>query len=154
MKCIFFLNNFPNNFPKQFSFRYPKSWFINAICCWHTLGKLITYLLHTRVCVFAKSLQSCPALCDPMDSSPPGLSVHRFSRQEYWSELPCPAPGVFPTQGSNSSLSSLLCWQAGSLPLVPPLVKPSWSPSQVAILIRFYMIKSFVLFIEVIITTI
>ena len=23
-----------------------------------------------------KSLQSCPTLCDPMDSSPPGSSVH------------------------------------------------------------------------------
>ena len=25
-----------------------------------------------------KSLQSCPTLCDPMDSSPPGFSVHRI----------------------------------------------------------------------------
>ena len=26
----------------------------------------------------AKWLQSCPTLCDPMDSSPPGFSVHRI----------------------------------------------------------------------------
>ena len=26
----------------------------------------------------AKSLQSCPTLCDPLDSSPPGSSVHRI----------------------------------------------------------------------------
>ena len=26
----------------------------------------------------AKLLQSCPTLCDPMDSSPPGSSVHRI----------------------------------------------------------------------------
>ena len=26
----------------------------------------------------AKSLQPCPTLCDPMDSSPPGSSVHRI----------------------------------------------------------------------------
>ena len=26
----------------------------------------------------AKSLQSCPTLCDPMDSSPPDSSVHRI----------------------------------------------------------------------------
>ena len=26
----------------------------------------------------AKSLQSCPVLCDPMDCSPPGSSVHRL----------------------------------------------------------------------------
>ena len=30
----------------------------------------------------AKSLQSCPTLCDPMDCSLPGSSVHGFSRQE------------------------------------------------------------------------
>ena len=28
------------------------------------------------VCMRAKSLQSCPTLCDPMDHSPPGSSVH------------------------------------------------------------------------------
>ena len=26
--------------------------------------------------MYAKSLQSCPTLCDPMDCSPPGFSVH------------------------------------------------------------------------------
>ena len=26
----------------------------------------------------AKSLQSCLTLCDPMDSSPPGSSIHRI----------------------------------------------------------------------------
>ena len=43
-----------------------------------------------------------------------------FSRQEYWSGLPCPPPGHLPTQRSNSHLLCLLHWQAGSLPLVPP----------------------------------
>ena len=28
-----------------------------------------------------------------MDCSPPGSSVHGFSRQEYWSGLPFPSPG-------------------------------------------------------------
>ena len=28
------------------------------------------------VCVYAKSLRLCPILCDPMDYSPPGSSVH------------------------------------------------------------------------------
>ena len=37
-----------------------------------------------------------------------------FSRQEYWSGLPFPTPGIFPTQGSNPCL---LHWQVGSLPL-------------------------------------
>ena len=40
----------------------------------------------------AKSLQSCPTLCDPIDGShqaPPSLG---FSRQEHWSGLPFPSP--------------------------------------------------------------
>ena len=43
-------------------------------------------------CMHAKSLQSCLTLCDPMDRSLPGSSVHGFSRKEYWSGLPCPSP--------------------------------------------------------------
>ena len=41
--------------------------------------------------------QSCPALCDPMDCSRPGSSVHGISpRQEYWSGMPCPPPEDLP----------------------------------------------------------
>ena len=43
--------------------------------------------------------QSCPTLYDPMDYSPPGSSVHGFSRQEYWSGLPFPSPGDLPDPG-------------------------------------------------------
>ena len=38
-------------------------------------------------------------LCNPMDYSPPGSSVHGFPRQEYWSRLPCPPPGDLPDPG-------------------------------------------------------
>ena len=47
-----------------------------------------------------------------------------FSRQEYWSGLPCPPPEMFPTQELNPCLLHLLHWQASSLPLAPP-GKPS-----------------------------
>ena len=40
----------------------------------------------------AKSFQSCPTLCDPIDNSPPGSPSLRFSRQEHWSGLPFPSP--------------------------------------------------------------
>ena len=40
----------------------------------------------------AKSLQSCPTLCDPMDNSPQASLPTGFSRQEYWSRLPFPSP--------------------------------------------------------------
>ena len=45
--------------------------------------------------------QSCLTLCDPVDYSPPGSSVHgilqaplsmEFSRQEYWNGLLSPSP--------------------------------------------------------------
>ena len=39
-----------------------------------------------------------------------------FSRQDYWSGLPFPLQGVFPTRGSNLSFLHLLHWQEGSLP--------------------------------------
>ena len=40
----------------------------------------------------AKSLQSCPTLCNPIDGShqaPPSMG---FSRQEHWSGVPLPSP--------------------------------------------------------------
>jgi len=43
-----------------------------------------------------------------------------FSRQEYWSELPCLLHGIFPSQEWNPSLFCHLHWQVGSLPLAPP----------------------------------
>ena len=40
----------------------------------------------------AKSIQSCPTLCGPIDGSPPGSSVPGILRQEHWSGLPFPSP--------------------------------------------------------------
>ena len=40
----------------------------------------------------AKSLQSCPTLCDPIDGSPQALPSLGFSRQEHWSGLPFASP--------------------------------------------------------------
>ena len=40
----------------------------------------------------AKSLQSCPTLCDPIDGSPPGSQSLGYSRPEHWSGLPFPSP--------------------------------------------------------------
>ena len=34
-----------------------------------------------------------------MDCSPPGTSVHRISRQEYWGGLPFPSPEDLPNPG-------------------------------------------------------
>ena len=59
--------------------------------------------------------QLCPTFCDPMDYSlpcqaPPSMG---FSRQEYWSGLPCPSPGDLPNPGIKPGSPAL---QADSLP--------------------------------------
>ena len=41
---------------------------------------------------YVSTAQSCLNLCNPMDCSRPGFSVHGFSRQEYWSGLSFPPP--------------------------------------------------------------
>jgi len=43
--------------------------------------------------------KSCLTLCDFMDCSPPGSSVHGFSRQVYRDGLPFPSPGDLPDPG-------------------------------------------------------
>ena len=45
-----------------------------------------------RCTAAAKSLQSCPTLCDPIDGSPPGSPSLGFSRREHWNGLPFPSP--------------------------------------------------------------
>ena len=45
---------------------------------------------------YSKLLQSGPTLCDPMDCSLPGSSVHGILEAEYYSGLPCPPTGDLP----------------------------------------------------------
>ena len=68
--------------------------------------------------VHVASLQLCLTVCDPMDciAHQAPLSVG-FSRQEYWSGLPCPPPGDLPDPGIEPHLLYLMHWQADSLPL-------------------------------------
>ena len=72
----------------------------------------------------AKSLQSCPTLCDTMLLCPwdspgknTGVGCHALLQ------------GIFVTQGLNPCLFCLLHWQAGSLPLVPPGTPSSFNIS-------------------------
>ena len=59
----------------------------------------------TTVCVFAKSLQLCRTLCDPMGCSPPDSSVHGILQGKN-TGVGCRAQlqEIFPNQGSNPSL--------------------------------------------------
>ena len=66
-----------------------------------------------------KSLQLCltAILWTEALQAPPSMG---FSRQEYWSGLPCPPLGDLPDPGIEPASLCLLHWQAGSLPLVLP----------------------------------
>ena len=67
----------------------------------------------------AKLFQSCPTLWDPMNVACQAPLSMGFSRQEYWSGLPCPPSGALPGPGIKPRLLRSPA-QAGSLPLVPP----------------------------------
>ena len=63
---------------------------------------------HMRVCVcvcVCLIAQSCPTLCDLMNCSPPGSSVHGNSSDKN-TGVGCHAllQGIFPTKGSNTGL--------------------------------------------------
>ena len=69
----------------------------------------------------AKLPQSCPTLCDLMDCSLPGSSVHGIlqARILEWIAISF-FKGIFLTQESNPCLLCLLHWQTDYLPLAPP----------------------------------
>ena len=89
--------------------------------------KLFLLLLHNQilnllccvcVCVCLVT-QLCLTLCNPMYCSLPGSSPLSmgFSRQEYWSGLPCPPPGDLPNPRMEPRSHTL---QADSSPSEPP----------------------------------
>ena len=61
---------------------------------------------HTRV--HSTLLQSCPTLCDPVDRSPPGSSVHGIVQARILEWLPCPPPGQLPNPGNESLRSACI----------------------------------------------
>ena len=81
----------------------------------------IVYFLGVRACKTVLVVLLCPTLCDPMDCSPPGSSVHGDSTGKN-TGAGCYffLQGIFRSQESNPYLLCLLHWQAGSLPLAPP----------------------------------
>ena len=78
------------------------------------------YLATKRKKVTSCSVTSVMStVCDPMDCSLPGSSVHGIlqARILEWAAIAL-LQGIIPTQGQN--WVCLLHWQEGSLPLVPP----------------------------------
>ena len=65
--------------------------------------------------MLAKLLQLCLTLCNPMDCSPPGSSVHGIDSPGKNIGVGCHTllQGIFSTQGWNWCLFCLLHWQVG-----------------------------------------
>ena len=77
---------------------------------WHFFKKLDIEF----PCVLAKLLQLYLTLCEPMDHSLPASLSMGFSRQEYWSGLPCTPPGDLPDAGIEPLSPAATALQVGS----------------------------------------
>ena len=97
---------------------YKNTW------CSRPLSKMVYFITYRQPLVYFKSSlcccsvpKLCPTLCDSMDCSPPGFPVVGFSRQEYWSRLPCPPLGDLPDPGIETASPAAPALQENSLPL-------------------------------------
>ena len=73
----------------------------------------------------AKSLQSCPTLCEPMDYSPPGSSVPGILQERIleWVAIPFPRGSSGPR---DQTWVSCVCCIAGRFFTAEPPGKPIW----------------------------
>ena len=69
-----------------------------------SLQDLINSIMKVKEKVKVKSLISVQLFETPWTVACQASLSMEFSRQEYWSGLPFPSPGIFPTQESNPSL--------------------------------------------------
>ena len=93
---------------EKFYYYYFFNWNVTAFqCC-------------ARFAVYAKSLQSCPSLCNPIDCSPPDSSVHGILQTRIlgwntmpssrvsswprdWTQISCSASGFFTVEPSGKT---------------------------------------------------
>ena len=79
-------------------------------------NEIIGMKIHVPVCVFS---------CVQLFATPWAVTHQvplsmRFSRQEYWSELPFPSPGDLPNPGTKPPFLASAAWQVDSSPLRHP----------------------------------
>ena len=102
----------PSGQNSSVSFEFPVDWYSLFLCINMYMCLFISkYPEHNRyvwyVCCAVLSHFSHVWLCHPMDCSPSCSFVHGFSRQEYWSGLPCPPPGHLSHPGIKPSSRAL-----------------------------------------------
>ena len=69
---------------------------------------LVSCIIATITAATAKSLQSCPTLCDPIDGSPPGSSVHGIcqARVLEWGAIAFSPKGVILSHKKECNLAT------------------------------------------------
>ena len=75
-------------------------------------------MLNIQHVCFAKSFQSYLTVCNPMDCSLPGSSVHEIFQAKYQSGFPFPSPAVEPMSLKSPGLvggflTSSATWEVG-----------------------------------------
>ena len=104
---------------------------------WTWLNTHVHIYVHTHICIHIWKrifyalcacvlvAQSCLTLCNPWTVAHQASLSVGFSRQEYWSGLPCPPPGDLPNPGIKprspvlevgSLASEPILWEAHSMP--------------------------------------
>ena len=79
------------------------SWLLPARCHYHLFLQTSPFpSVSWWVSVFPVT-QSCLTLCNPLDCSLPGSSVHGIFPKRIWSELPFLSPGHLPSPGIEPS---------------------------------------------------
>ena len=81
---------------------FPKT---HSLCLMRKTSDRQNWEIFSWMCMCAKSLQLCLTLCDPMDCSPPGSSVHGILQAKIleWVAVPFSRASSQP-QGSNLGL--------------------------------------------------
>ena len=94
-------------------------WQMKAAVTWQI--RTFYFIYQNAAAIAAESLQFCPTLCNPMDCSPPGSSVHEIlqARILEWVAIPF-CRGSSQPRDQTLVFLGLLLWQASSLPLAPP----------------------------------
>ena len=105
------------------------------------MSEYITYSQHCCTVLYCH-INLCPTLCDPTGvahRAPPSMG---FSRQEYWSGLPCPPPGDLPDPGIEPESLRFLHWQVDSLPLAPPRKPLQWFEKNPKCINRWVLVQA------------
>ena len=74
-----------------------KNLLTSQLYCWFMLGR--------HACVQGQRFSHVRLFATPWTVARQAPLSVRFSRQEYWSGLPCPAPGDLPNPGDQTSVS-------------------------------------------------